>query len=157
MYKKGWYTCKVVVLLIKPIVFWTFSLPSASLNLQVTIDEQRERWRLGRQDWKAKFSSNFDETFQLDTTKFETLVSTPVLLCYWVRPVKERKDVLPLVIFDVQDVQLFAKFAIFVKFAIFIKSATLQGAPFDISFAFSPTLWQMTTFFAIFVNSQLYK
>ena len=35
MYKKAWYTCKVVVLLIKPIVFLTFSLPSASLDLKV--------------------------------------------------------------------------------------------------------------------------
>ena len=35
MYKKAWYTCKVVVLLIKAIVFFTFSLPSASLALKV--------------------------------------------------------------------------------------------------------------------------
>ena len=39
MYKKAW--CKVVVLIIKPIVclflFLTFSLPSASLNLKVPI------------------------------------------------------------------------------------------------------------------------
>ena len=34
MYKKAWCTCKVVVLLIKPIVFLTFSLPSASLDLK---------------------------------------------------------------------------------------------------------------------------
>ena len=37
MYKKAWCTCKVVVLLIKPIVFVTFSLPSASLDLKVPI------------------------------------------------------------------------------------------------------------------------
>ena len=35
MYKKAWCTCKVVVLLIKPIVFLTFSLPSASVDLKV--------------------------------------------------------------------------------------------------------------------------
>ena len=35
MYKQVWCTCKVVVLLIKPIVFLTFSLPSASLDLKV--------------------------------------------------------------------------------------------------------------------------
>ena len=35
MYKKAWCTCKVVVLLIKPIVFLRFSLPSASLDLKV--------------------------------------------------------------------------------------------------------------------------
>ena len=42
MYKKTGCTCKVVVLLIKPIVFWfffTFSLPSASLDLKVPISE----------------------------------------------------------------------------------------------------------------------
>ena len=35
MYKKAWCMCKVVVLLIKPIVYLTFSLPSASLDLKV--------------------------------------------------------------------------------------------------------------------------
>ena len=35
MYKKAWCTCKDVVLLKKPIVFLTFSLPSASLDLKV--------------------------------------------------------------------------------------------------------------------------
>ena len=35
MYKKAWCTCKVVVLLLNPIVYLTFSLPSASLNLKV--------------------------------------------------------------------------------------------------------------------------
>ena len=34
MYKKAWCTRKVVVLLIKPIAFLTFSLPSASLDLK---------------------------------------------------------------------------------------------------------------------------
>ena len=37
MYKKAWCTSKVVVLLIKPIVVLTFSLPSASLDLKVPI------------------------------------------------------------------------------------------------------------------------
>ena len=37
MYKKAWCTCKVVVLLIKPMVFFRFSLPSASLDLKVPI------------------------------------------------------------------------------------------------------------------------
>ena len=35
MNKKVCCTCEVVVLLIKPIVFLTFSLPSASLDLKV--------------------------------------------------------------------------------------------------------------------------
>ena len=46
MYKKAGCTCKVVVLLIKPIVFWfflTFSLPSASLDLKVPISELTKR------------------------------------------------------------------------------------------------------------------
>ena len=38
MYKKVWCTCKVVVLLIKPTVFFlTFSPSSASLDLKVPI------------------------------------------------------------------------------------------------------------------------
>ena len=37
MYKKAWCTCKVVVLLIKPMIFFRFSLPSASLDLKVPI------------------------------------------------------------------------------------------------------------------------
>ena len=37
MNKKTWCTCKVVFLLIKPIVFLTFSLPSPSLYLKVPI------------------------------------------------------------------------------------------------------------------------
>ena len=35
MREKAWCMCKVVVLLIKPIVYLTFSLPSASLDLRV--------------------------------------------------------------------------------------------------------------------------
>ena len=37
MYKKVRCTCEVVVLLIKPIVFLTFSLSSASLDLKASI------------------------------------------------------------------------------------------------------------------------
>ena len=53
MYTKPGCTCKVVVLLIKPIVFLfffflTFSLPSASLDLKVPISE------LTRQDGTKK-------------------------------------------------------------------------------------------------------
>ena len=40
MYKKAWCTCKVVLLLIKPIVFLTFLLPSASLDLKVPIKSE---------------------------------------------------------------------------------------------------------------------
>ena len=41
MYKKVSCTCKVVVLLIKPIVFVTFSSPFASLDLKVPSAKQR--------------------------------------------------------------------------------------------------------------------
>ena len=37
MYKKAWYTCKMVVLLIKPIAFVAFPLPSPSSDLKVPI------------------------------------------------------------------------------------------------------------------------
>ena len=45
MYKKAWCTCKVVVLLIEPIVFLRFSLPSASSlmsSLHAGASEKRE-------------------------------------------------------------------------------------------------------------------
>ena len=45
MYKKAWCSCKVVVLLLKPIVFFTFSSPSASRRqlylTRVTLNSQR--------------------------------------------------------------------------------------------------------------------
>ena len=37
MYKKAWWTCKVVVLLIKPIAFLMFSLPSPSSLLKLPL------------------------------------------------------------------------------------------------------------------------
>ena len=65
MYKKAWCTCKVVVLLIKPIVFLTFSLPSGSLDLEVPIltatqtlksepeqIEQNWKWNTNWANWK---------------------------------------------------------------------------------------------------------
>ena len=39
MYKKERCTCEVVVLLIEPIVFMTFSMSSASLDLKVTTND----------------------------------------------------------------------------------------------------------------------
>ena len=45
MYKKAWCTCKVVVLLLKPVAFLTFSSPSASRRqlylTRVTLNSQR--------------------------------------------------------------------------------------------------------------------
>ena len=37
MYNKAWCTCKIVVLVIKPIAFLTFSLPKPSSDLKVPI------------------------------------------------------------------------------------------------------------------------
>ena len=56
MYKKVWCTCKVVVLLIKPIVFFfTFSSPSVSLDLKVPILAGK---RDTRRHCTASFSGN---------------------------------------------------------------------------------------------------
>ena len=45
MYKRAWCTCKMVVLLIKPIAFLKFSLPSPSWDLKVPISELKQQWR----------------------------------------------------------------------------------------------------------------
>ena len=47
MSKKAWYTCKVVVLLIKPMVYLTFSLPFASLDLGANAPGPAKRGREG--------------------------------------------------------------------------------------------------------------
>ena len=56
MYKKAWCMCKVVVLLIEPF-FFTFSLPSASLDLKVPIRKlkQQRRRRLRKRHLKSEF------------------------------------------------------------------------------------------------------
>ena len=43
MYKKAWCTCKIVVLVIKPIAFMAFPLPSPSSDLKVPIISQTTR------------------------------------------------------------------------------------------------------------------
>ena len=43
MYRKAWCTCKIVVLLIKPIAFVAFPLPSPSSDLKVPNKQQRRR------------------------------------------------------------------------------------------------------------------
>ena len=52
MNKKVCCTCEVVVLLIKPIVFLTFSLSSASLDLKVPINGKK-RHRVFSLTWPA--------------------------------------------------------------------------------------------------------
>ena len=48
MYEKAWCTCKVVVLLIKPMVYLTFSLPFASLDLGAKAPGPAKRGGEGR-------------------------------------------------------------------------------------------------------------
>ena len=50
MYNKAWCTCRVVVLLIKPIAFLTFSLPSPSQF------RKRRRRRLRKRHLKSEFA-----------------------------------------------------------------------------------------------------
>ena len=58
MYEKAWCTCKVVVFLIKPIVFLTFSMPSASLDLKVPTIWQGTR---SRRKNKIKYHCNISQ------------------------------------------------------------------------------------------------
>ena len=64
MYKKVSCTCEIAVLLIKPIVFLTFSLSSASLDLKVPIGRTlvgtAKRWTLNR----SLISHSFLQLFQ---------------------------------------------------------------------------------------------
>ena len=53
MYKKVGHTCEVVVLLTKPIAFFTFSLPSPSSDLKVPINERSAVKRSARDDGKV--------------------------------------------------------------------------------------------------------
>ena len=48
MYKNAWWTCKGVVLLIKPMVYLTFSLPFASLDLGANAPGPAKRGGEGR-------------------------------------------------------------------------------------------------------------
>ena len=48
MYKKAWCTCKVGVLLLKPMVYLTFSLPFASLDLGANAPGPSKREGEGR-------------------------------------------------------------------------------------------------------------
>ena len=59
MYKKARCTCKVIVLLIKPNVFFTFSLPSASLDLKVPILAGKH---CSRRQSTTSFSENVEVT-----------------------------------------------------------------------------------------------
>ena len=61
MYKNAWCTRKVVVLLIKSIVFLTFSLPSASLDLKVPNIRSAgiEPQKLKKDEWRHVFCCPF--------------------------------------------------------------------------------------------------
>ena len=66
MYKKAWCTCKVVVLLIKPIVFLTFSLPSASWDLKVPI-------LAGKRGSRRHSTTSFSENVEVAETSYQML------------------------------------------------------------------------------------
>ena len=66
MYKKVWCTCKVVVLLIKPIVVLTFSLRSTSLDLKVPI-------LAGKRDSQRHSTTTFSENILLAKTSYQML------------------------------------------------------------------------------------
>ena len=51
MYKKAWCTCKVVVLLIKPIVLFFFDV-----LVTVRVDKQQRRRRLRKRHLKSEFA-----------------------------------------------------------------------------------------------------
>ena len=65
MYKKAWCTCEVVVVLIKPIVFLTFSLSSASLDLKVPNRGLKQRGR--RRQRQPQKTNRFNKQKQLYT------------------------------------------------------------------------------------------
>ena len=71
--KKAWCTCKVVVLLIKPIPFLPFSLPSASslLKLPIVIDR-----KLHKKSLKNEVTFKFCLSFVVTTV---TWLKVPVL------------------------------------------------------------------------------
>ena len=68
MYKKPWCTCKVVVLLIKPTVFFFvfFSLPSASLDLKVPI-------LAAKRGSRCHPTTSFRENVELAATRYQML------------------------------------------------------------------------------------
>ena len=59
MYKKVRCTCEIAVLLIKPIIFLTFSLSSASLDLKVPIVLVDRRLAFGM-DWTSGWDTDQD-------------------------------------------------------------------------------------------------
>ena len=70
MYKKAWCTCKIVVLLIKPIVYLTFSLPSASLDLKVPI-------LAGKRGSRRHSTTSFSESVLVAETSYQMLEVLP--------------------------------------------------------------------------------
>ena len=63
MYKKAWCACKVIVLQIKPIVFLTFSLPSASLDLKVPNAKQKRAQLLRSESHCFPCTKEIEKTF----------------------------------------------------------------------------------------------
>ena len=71
MYKKAWYTCKVVVLSNKPIAFLTSWLPSPSSLLKLPRDLSRSRTRTRTTTWRRFSLQNvFAYSQELNNTHF---------------------------------------------------------------------------------------
>ena len=82
MYKKVWSTCKVVVLLNKPIVVLTFSLPSASSLLKLPREPSAEKRETGAnsKDQIQVTMSTLSTTTVLFRTTFTRTIKVNLLL-----------------------------------------------------------------------------
>ena len=80
MYKKAWCTCKIVVLLIKPIAFVAFPLPSPSSDLKVlTYLRERSPPHIPGELWKVFRSPMVNES----VTLFDSRSSGSSVARYW--------------------------------------------------------------------------
>ena len=82
MHKKAWSTCKVVVLLNKPIVVLTFSLPSASSLLKLPREASAEKRETGAnsKDQVQVTMSTLSTTTVLFRTAFTRTIKLNLLL-----------------------------------------------------------------------------
>ena len=103
MYKKAWCTYKVVVLLIKPIVFFTYSLPSASLDLKLPTLICSTWWL--KIQWHLLYGGNF-KALSSEVTKFSPRinVSGDTILSFGKWPSS-------IFAFDLRDLILLRRFA----------------------------------------------
>ena len=79
MYKKAWSTCKMVVLLIKPIAFVAFPLPSPSSDLKVPIEKGLPHTY--RVSWEKSLGVPW--LILKSVTLFDSRSSGSSVACYW--------------------------------------------------------------------------